>query len=192
VKNHLKNTLWLLGAGAMLAGCVQTPDVTSYVDPLTNQRTELLSENELVLKGVEHPREIIWLNASRTPVSRAKYNLYLEVKYGAAKEVGPLEIYPGASLTVIADGKELKFKGLGSMGEYPVKGGILYENARYEVQLADIETIANAKKVTVLLRGKNLLIEREFGPENFERFKQFLARVSSPPPPAGTPTAKTF
>lgn len=190
VKNHFKNSFWLLVTAVFLAGCAETPDVTTYVDPLTNQRTELLSENELVQPGVDHPREIIWLNASRIPVTRAKYNLYLEVKYGANAEAGPLDILPGTTLRLIADGKELKFSGLGSMGVTKKNGNLIFEDARYEAQNSDIDAIANAQKVTVLLQGKNLLIERNFAPDNFDRFKNFAARIGTPGPAAGHPTVK--
>lgn len=189
--NHMKNIFCALMAAALLAGCASTPEVTTYVDPLTNQRTDLLSENELRAPGGGQAREILWLNASRMPVNRSKYQTYLEVMYAVNAEAGPLDIYPGRTLTVIADGNELKFSGLGSMNSRKEKGGILYETALYEAQPSDIETIANAKKVTVLVQGKNLLIERDFGPENFERFKQFSEKLSHPSPNAVYNT-KTF
>jgi hypothetical protein len=180
----MKNIFCALLAAVFLAGCAATPEVTTYVDPLTNQRTELLSENELPTPGGGQPREILWLNASRMPVNRAKHQTFLEVMYAVNSEAGPLDIYPGRTLTIIADGNELKFSGLGSMNSRKEKGGILYETALYEAQPSDIQTIANASKVTVLVQGKSLLIERDFGPENFERFKQFAARIASPPPGA--------
>jgi hypothetical protein len=180
----MKNIFCALLAAALLAGCASTPEVTTYVDPLTNQRTDLLSENELPAPGGGQPREIVWLNASRVPVNRSKYQTFLEVLYAANAEAGPLDIYPGRTLTVIADGQELKFSGLGSMNSRKEKGGILYESALYEAQPSDIETIANAQKVTVLVQGKNLLIERNFSPQNFERFKQFSGKLSSPSPNA--------
>lgn len=184
MKTNMKNICCALLAFAFLAGCAATPEVTTYVDPLTNQRTELLSENELPTPGGGQPREILWLNASRMPVNRAKYQVYLEVMYAVNAEAGPLDIYPGRTLTIIADGNELKFSGLGSMNSRKEKGGILYESALYEAQPSDIQTIANAGKVTVLVQGKSLLIERDFGPENFERFKQFVSRIASPAPGA--------
>jgi hypothetical protein len=175
----MKNIFSALLAVAVLAGCQTTPEVTTYVDPLTNQRTDLLSENELPSPGAGQPREIIWLNASRMPVNRAKFQTYLEVMYAANSEAGPLDIYPGRTLTIIADGQELKFSGLGSMNSRKEKSGLIYETALYEAQPSDIETIANAKKVTVLVQGKSLLIERNFGPENFERFKQFATKLTT-------------
>jgi hypothetical protein len=177
--NYMKNIFCALLAVALLAGCQTAPEVTTYVDPMTNQRTDLLSENELPSPGGGQPREIIWLNASRVPVSRSKYQTYLEVMYAANAEAGPLDINPGRSLTIVADGQELKFSGLGSANGRKEKGGIVYESALYEAQPSDIETIANAQKVTVLVQGKSLLIERNFGPENFDRFRQFANQLAT-------------
>jgi len=189
--NHMKNIFCALLAAVFLAGCASTPEVTTYVDPLSNQRTDLLSENELPAPGGSQPREIVWLNASRMPVNRTKYQVYLEVLYAVNAEAGPLDIYPGRTLTIVADGQELKFSGLGSMNTRKEKGGILYESALYEAQPSDIETVANAKKVTVLVQGKTLLIERNFGPDNFDRFKKFMEQISSLAPAASYNT-KTF
>ena len=177
--NYMKHIFCALLAVALLAGCQTPPEVTTYVDPMTNQRTDLLSENELPAPGGGQPREIIWLNASRVPVNRTKYQTYLEVMYAANAEAGPLDIYPGRTLTIVADGQELKFSGLGSSNNRKEKGGILYESALYEAQPSDIETIAHAQKVTVLVQGKSLLIERNFGPENFNRFRQFADQLAT-------------
>jgi hypothetical protein len=172
VMNHLKQLFSVALAAAFLAGCAETPEVTTWRDPLTNQQTDLISNNELPTPGVL--REIIWFNAARVPV-KGQYKIYLEVLYGANKEAGYLEIYPGRTLTVLADGQELRFTGLG--GEKREDKNIVYENARYEAKVSDIETIANASKVTILLQGKDSLIERSFGPENFARFKQFAEKI---------------
>jgi len=192
LKNQMKNIFSALLAVAFLAGCASTPEVTTYVDPMTNQRTDLLSENELPSPGEGQPREIIWLNASRMPVSRTKYQTYLEVMYAANAEAGPLDIYPGRTLTIVADGQELKFSGLGSMNTRKEKKGILYETALYEAQPSDISTIANAQKVTVLVQGKNLLIERNFGPENFQRFRDFAQKLNTVHINAGQPYKSGF
>jgi hypothetical protein len=186
VKNKLKSLFSLLLAATFFAGCTQAPPVTTYRDPLSNQETDLLSENELVKPGAV--REIIWLNAARIPIKR-EYKIYLEIQYAANKEAGYLEIYPGRTLTIVADGQELKFAGLGSL-EKREKNNVAYETARYEAKLADIATIANAKKVTVLLQGKDQLIERDFGPDNFARFRQFYERIRLPGRPRVAPNFK--
>ena len=178
MKNQFKKTFGLALTVVLLAGCVETPEVTTYVDPLTNQRTDLLSENELVVPGQTQPREIVWLNASRIPAGRNKFQTYLEVQYAANTEAGPLDIYPGRTLTIIADGNEMKFSGLGSSNSRKEKNGILYETALYEAQPSDIHNIANAQKVTILVQGKSALIERDFAPDNFARFKQFSNKVA--------------
>jgi hypothetical protein len=188
--NRLKNIFGAALMAALLAGCVATPEVTTYVDPLTNQRTDLLSENELVIPGQTQPREVVLLNASRIPISRRAYRVNLEVQYLTRVEAGPLDILPGRTLTIIADGKELKYSSLGSMNARRERDGILTEIAIYEAQPADIETIANASKVTVLIQGKSSLIERDFGPENFARFKQFSTKLGTAGPAATTPTVK--
>src|SRR5687767_10533326 len=86
VKNYMKNIICALLTAMLLAGCATNPEVTTYVDPLTNQPTDLLSENELVTPGEGQPREIVWLNASRLPLNRSKYQTYLEVVYAARTE----------------------------------------------------------------------------------------------------------
>ena len=179
VNNELKKAFGFLLSLMFLAGCVQTPEVTTYVDPMTNQRTDLLSEKELIVPGQTQPREIVWLNASRLPTGRRTYQIYLEVLYAVRADAGPLDIYPGRTLTIIADQNEMKFSGLGSANSRREKDGILYETALYEAQLSDIETIANAQKVTVLIQGKAALIERDFVQENFNRFKEFAARIGT-------------
>lgn len=186
MKNHLKNIVSLLAAATFLAGCATPPDVATYHNPITNEETDLLSENELVTPGA--PREIIWLNAARLNVN-GQWKIYLEVMYGANKEAGYLEIYPGRTLSIIADGKELKFGGLGSL-EKREKNNVVYETARYEATLSDLDAIANAKKVTVLVQGKDALIERDFGPENFARFREFAAKVHRPPQATAAPMTK--
>lgn len=174
----MKNGLALILAAAFLAGCVQTPDVTTYVDPATKQRTDLLSENELATP--DNPREIIWLNASRVPINRKESRIMLEVEYGARPEAGYLDILPGRTLTIIADGQELKFSGIGSSNNRREKNGLIFERALYEAKLEDIRAIANAEKVTVLVRGKDLLVERDFTAENSQRFKDFLNQITLP------------
>jgi hypothetical protein len=185
VKNHQNKLFSLALAAGLLAGCAQTPEVTTWRDPLTNQQTDLISNNELPTPGVL--REIIWLNAARIPI-KGQYKIYLELLYGANKEAGYLEIYPGRTLTIIADGQELRFSGLG--GEKRDDKNIVYENARYEAKPSDIETIANASKVTVLVQGKDALIEREFNAENFARFRQFAAKIRGSGQAAVSPNVK--
>jgi hypothetical protein len=188
VKNHLKTIFSLLLTAIFFAGCAQAPSVTTYRDPISSQETDLLSENELVKPGAV--REVIWLNAARIPI-KGEHKIYLEIQYAANKEAGYLEVYPGRTLTIVADGQELKFAGLGSLDKRE-KNNVVYETARYEAKLADIATIANAKKVTVLVQGKDLLIERDFAPDNFARFRQFYEKIRLPGRARVAPTVRYF
>ena len=155
-------------------GCGTTPEVTSYVNPVSGQRTDIVAQNLLDLPG--NNREMLWLNAYRDFTDRYHYKYYLEVIYGARVVVGYLEISPGRSLTIVADNQELNFTGLGSLSQNESKGA-LFETARYEAAADDIQRIANARKVTVQVRGRNGLIARDFGPENFEKFRKFVQQT---------------
>jgi hypothetical protein len=167
-----------LFAVLFLAGCVSAPDVTTYVNPLSNRRTDVLSQNLLDVPYSD--RELIWLNAFRDYSDAFQYKYYLEVVYGARQDVGYLDIGPGRTLTIIADEDELKFSGLGSSlgpkNRWEEKG-VVYESARFDASSYDVNRIAMARKVTVKVAGKNGLVVREFGPENFERFRTFVAQT---------------
>src|SRR5690606_36493614 len=84
----------------VLIGCGTTPEVTSYVHPVSGRRTDVIAQNLLDAPG--NNRELLWLNAYRDFEDRYQYKYYLEVIYGARPEVGYLEIMPGRSLTIIA------------------------------------------------------------------------------------------
>src|SRR5262249_23285208 len=88
------------------------------------------------------------------------------------EDVGYLEIGPFRSLTITADGHEMIFNMLGDSKQREDKGA-LFETAVYEVSADDIHRIADAKKVAVQLRGRRGLVTRQFGPENFEKFRKF-------------------
>lgn len=161
-------------AAALVAGCAtQAPNVTSYVDQMTGLRTDLM-ENELEAPG--QPREIVWLNASRVFRDYKTSELYLEASYMAMNERGYLEIPPGKTLTVLADGKPMIFDGSGSMNmRKPYKKQFVRETALYPVTKAQLQQIANAKEIKVQIKGNNGLVEREFKPENFERLRRFVS-----------------
>ncbi|MDX1952515.1 MAG: hypothetical protein SFY81_10035 [Verrucomicrobiota bacterium] len=162
----------------LLSGCSSTPSspVSSYYD-MRGLRTDILAEN--VLDGGPNEREMIWLNASRLYHENGRATYYLEVRYAANEETGYLEIYPGRTLNIVADGQQLRFSGLGSL-EQKKDGKVVYEDARYEASVIDLHTIANARKVTVIIKGKNSLVTREFSPENFQRFREFVAQEKLP------------
>jgi hypothetical protein len=157
--------------GVFLAGCGTTPEVTSYVHPISGRRTDMVAQNLLDAPG--NNREMLWLNAYRDFADKYHYKYYLEAIYGARQDAGYLEILPGRSLTIMADDQELNFTGLGSLSKDTDKGA-LFETARYEATADDVHRIANAKKVTVQVRGRRGLVARSFGPENFEKFRKFV------------------
>src|SRR5262245_37874607 len=144
--------LLTIGMGAMLvAGCAtHAPDVSSYYDQVTGLRTDLM-ENELEAPG--QPREIVWLNASRVFRDYNRSELYLEASYKAMKYRGYLEIPPGKTLTIIADGQPMIFDGTGSTNmRKPYKKDLVRETALYPVTKAQLQKIAGAKEVKVQIK----------------------------------------
>ena len=172
-------TLFLLGL-LLITGChTKVPDVATNYDPITGQRTDLLSGNELV-SPQNPPREVVWLNADRIAADawNRQTKLYLQVDYMAKAETGFLEIPVGTSLILTVDGREMKFTGNGSYNKRNSREkGFVNETALYQISRMDMSTIANAKAVKVQIRGSKGIVERDFGPENFKRFQEFLART---------------
>jgi hypothetical protein len=152
------------------SGCGTTQEVTSYKNPLSGRRTDILADNLLDAPG--ETREMLWLNAYRDFSDQYHFKYYLEAIYGARQEAGLLEINPGRSLTITADGHEMSFSGLGSLNKREEKGAV-FESARYEASADDIYRISRAKKVTVRLVGQNGVVVRDFAAENFQRFRKF-------------------
>ncbi|HEY0457377.1 MAG TPA: hypothetical protein VGE41_13480 [Verrucomicrobiae bacterium] len=164
----------------LLAGCAtKTPDVTTHYDTISGLRTDLMSDNMLETPQ-QPPREVVWLNASRVfrDLRNSRGEYYLEVNYEAREETGFLNIPVGATLTVVADGRELRFIGNGSFNQRKkLKRGLVYETALYKVTRDNLLTIANAKQVKVKIRGDNGLVERDFSAENFKRFQEFMTNT---------------
>jgi hypothetical protein len=168
-QNVNKLSLLFLAVAGLFAGCAtKAPDVMTYHDPYSRTRTDFITENMLETAGP--PREIVWLNASR--VSNSKdYRHYLEVEYLALPETGLLDIQPGESLVVLADGQELKFHSSGSLNARREQKGEVRERAIYAATGQQLRAIANAKTVKVSITGKNGIVQREFTPANFEKFR---------------------
>ncbi len=169
---------YFIGLAALLfvAGCATTtvPVVSTYYDPVFGNRTDLLSDNLLEAPGP--PRELVWLNASRIWKNYDESAYYLEVSYMAKADVGYLEIPPGEMLTIIADGKTLKFEGSGSLNSRkPYKKELVRENAIFPASRVALQRIASAQQVKVKIKGSNGLIERDFAPENLARFRKFVS-----------------
>jgi hypothetical protein len=154
----------------LVSGCGTAQEVTSYRNPGTGQRTDLLSDNLLDAPG--DTREMLWLNAYRDFKDQHHFKYYLEAIYGARQETGYLDINPGRSLTITADGHEMNFTGLGSLKKWDEKSAV-FESARYEASADDIYRISRAKQVTVRVVGQNGIVVREFAAENFQRFRKF-------------------
>ena len=177
----MKNFLMLIAALALVAGCETKPPATATAyDPITGARTDV-SENLLQVEGT--PREVVYLNMFREYRSRRQSDYYFEAFYMAPKDAGYLEIPPGQTLTIAADGDTLKFTGNGSLNRRresrAQKTDFVTETALYEVKKDDLQKLANAKKIKVQLRGNNGLVEREFVQENFDNLKAFVASATA-------------
>jgi hypothetical protein len=174
-KGIVKKINSLLLATVLLAGCAtKAPDVATYIDPYTKARTDLMSEN--MLEATEPIREVVWLNASRMFKNPRDFQYYLEVDYMARTETGYLEIPPGETLVIIADGQEIKFNGSGSINARKEQKEDVSERAIYAATGQQLRTIANAENVRVSILGRKGIVQRKFTPENFERFRQFVQR----------------
>jgi hypothetical protein len=175
----MKTNYIVLAACCWMAGCAtEPPPVTTHYETISGLRTDLMSENVLPTPG--QPREVVWLNASRIFKNyRGDADYYLEVNYMAKEDVGYLEIPPGQTLTLIVDGETLKFDGNGSMNRRKVyRKEFVREDALYPVEPHHLQKIASAHQAKVLIKGNNGQVEREFAPENFERFRAFVNRFA--------------
>jgi hypothetical protein len=171
----MKKTIPLLLAAGLLASCAtHAPDVATYIDPVTHARTDLMGEN--MLPSPEPIREIVWLSASRVFTTAKDFQYYLEVDYMARAETGYLEIPPGDSLVIIADGKQFKFGGSGSINSRKKADDNVSERAIYAATGEQLRSIATADNVKVSILGRNGMVQRTFSPENSERFRQFVQR----------------
>jgi len=173
--------LILFGLGLMTGCRTHVPDVATDFDPITGQRTDLLSGNMLE-SSQNPPREVVWLNADRIASNAWNHQnkYYLQVDYMAKAETGFLEIPVGTSLILTVDGREMKFTGNGSYNKRNSRQkGFVSETALYQISRFDLSKIANAKSVKVQIRGDKGIVERDFGPDNFKRLKEFLARAAA-------------
>jgi hypothetical protein len=171
----VKRISFLLLLTSLLAGCAtKAPEVATYIDPYTKARTDLMGEN--MLESPQPIREIVWLNASRVFRNSRDFQYYLEVDYMARAESGFLEIPPGETLVILADGQELKFTGSGSVNSRKEKKDEVTEHAIYIATGQQLRAIATADKVKVSVLGRKGIVQRTFTPENSDRFRQFVQR----------------
>jgi len=172
----VKTSLGMLLLAGFLAGCFHPSDkpASSHYDVVTGRRTDVMEDNMLTPPAGTPPREVVWLNATRDMKRRGDSDFYLEVVYMAREDAGYLNIGAGESLVVVADGRELKFKGSGSGSMRSTENGFVHEHALYGATQVQIQIIAVAREVKVVIRGDNGLVEREFKKENFDRFRTFV------------------
>ena len=170
----MKKLFTAVALGGLLAGCASKQDVSTHYAAFSGKRTDLMSGN--MLEPAD--REVVWLNASRVFDLSGKSDYYLEVSYMAKEDVGFLEIDPGETLSLLADGKKTKFFSSGSLNtRKTVKEDsveFVKEHAIYHCTAEQLREIANAKKVTVGVAGNKGLVMRDFQPENFGRFQRFV------------------
>jgi hypothetical protein len=174
----MKRYLAWLAALSVLTGCIRPETrVTSYRSDVGGD-VDMLVDNEL--PSPPQPREVIWLDAYRMYRGTSRV-YYFQVRYLATAEVGFIEIEPGQSLTIIADGETIKLSSTsGSLNERNlIRGGAFAsEKALYEVSREQLITIAKAKKVVVQVKGSKGLVEREFGQRNYDDFRAFVTRFA--------------
>ena len=169
------NVLPVLIAGLLLAGCATPPEkeIYTYRADFGGPDMDLIMDNELVSE--EDKTSILWLNASRIRDSAWDSRYYLEANYQTLRQIGWLDVRPGQSLIIHVDGEEIRLTGQGSVNTRRETGdGIIVENAIYSVTPDQLRTIAKGRDVKVTLNGYERSIEREFQPENTERFRNFV------------------
>jgi hypothetical protein len=174
----MKSLLFFCAVLALVAGCATKPPATatSY-DPITGRRTDV-SENLLAAEG--SPREVVYLNMFRDYRTAQSSDFYLEVFYMAPSEAGYLDIPPGQTLTITADGETMKFEGNGSLNRRRTyRKDFVRETALYDISKLQLQKLANARRIKVQVRGNNGLVERNFGDENFTNLKAFVARSAN-------------
>jgi len=170
-------TLSLLCGLALLAlaGCAtRDPDVATHYHPIDGLRADMTTDN--LLDGGGTGREMVWLNASRVFKSHNRYYYYLEVTYAATQATGYLDIQPGQSLLIVADGKEMAFSGSGSAYQRKARGELINESCLYPAEPDQIQALGKAGKVQVKITGRNGRVEREFTPANSTRFRKFAEK----------------
>ena len=168
-----RNILTWLALAGLCAGCAtHTGEVATLHDTVTGQTTGLIVNNYLAADLPGPPD--LWLNASRVPKGFTGESFYLEVRYQSTIDKGWLNIAPGQSLVLTVDGVPLAYRGAGSLysrATTPTGGYI--EQAIYNVPSDDLRKIAFARTVAVKVIGEKGVMERQFRPENFARFKEF-------------------
>jgi hypothetical protein len=178
----MKTTLPIVLSALFLAGCTTSypPDIQTYRNPFKGTRTDLIAEN--LLEAKDQDRDLVYLGASRSFNEANECEYYLDLTYATTTDLGYLDIGRGASLVVVADGKEMQFSGSGSANLRKKKGALLNESAIYHVQPKDLIAIGNARQAKARIVGKARMVEREFSTLNLARFKKFADEFVSTGP----------
>ena len=92
----------------------------------------------------------------------------------ARAETGFLDIPPGETLVIDADGEKLKFTGSGSGNSRKEHKDEVTEHAIYAASAQQMRAIGSAQSVKVSILGRNGMVQRDFAPTNFERFRRFI------------------
>jgi hypothetical protein len=179
-KENMRTSLTLIALLGLLAGCATPPpQVGTYVNPLTGGVTDV---TDTMLVGPGTPREVVYLTCyhEKNPSGEPRY--YLSVKYIAPVEVGYLEIPPGQTLTIVADGNAIKLDGSGSLNTrqmYKHEGTeFVTELAQYPISRLDLQKIGYARKLQAQIKGNKLLIERDFVDDNYDKIRAFVTRTA--------------
>ncbi len=176
----MKTTFTLIALIGILAGCAtKPPPVATDINPITGDRTDV---SDIILPGDSAtPREVMCLNPFRVVQAGIQPKYYLIARYIAPAEVGYLEIPPGQTLTLYADGNPIKLDSSGSLNTrkaFKEKDvDFVSETAQYQVSKLDMEKLGYARKIKVQLKGNKGLVEREFGPENYDSIRAFVTRA---------------
>jgi hypothetical protein len=176
----MKIRFTLIALLAILAGCATPPPpVATDINPITGERTDL---TDILLPGASsQPREVVYLSFFRTNPQHSPSKYYVLARYIAPAEVGYLEVPPGQTLTLDADSQPIKLDGTGSINSrkaFKEKGNdYVSETAQFQISKQDMQKLGFARKIKVQLKGGKLLVEREFGPENFDSIRAFVTRA---------------
>lgn len=178
----MKKVIWisLAAVSIWMAGCETAPPdpVVSRTDEVTGRQSHLITDN--IIEDSTQADSLLWLNASELFTYRGVAKYYLEVRFQARPERGLLEIGPGQTLTITADGVPMLMTGPGSAKFRREKYGTVIENAVYGVDMAQVDKIAKAKEVRVKVSGSKGFVERKFGAKNFDNFREFSRQVHTP------------
>jgi hypothetical protein len=176
----MKMRFTLIALLAILAGCATPPPpVATDVNPITGERTDF---TDVLLAGSSsQPREVVYLSFFRMSPQGNSPKYYILAKYIAPAEVGYLEVPPGQTLTLEADGQPIKLDGTGSINSRKAfkekNNDYVSETAQFQISKQDMQKLGFARKISMKLRGGKLLVEREFGPENYDSIRAFVTRA---------------